>query len=183
MAQDTIAFLAAVGLSSADLVGWSDGALVGLLVALRRPDLVRRLVMIGMHVNPAGQPPEMIEMQKLETMPDVIPPEVRDLYAAVSPDGPAHWDVVVDKMWRLWKTEPNMALGELASVAAPTLLIVGEHDFTTVEHAEAMRRALPDGRLAVVPEATHGLPMEMPDVAGRLVLDFLGAPDGGGADA
>src|SRR5215216_4553487 len=49
MAHDTIAFLDAVGLQSAHLVGWSDGALVALLVALRRPDLVRRLVMIGQH--------------------------------------------------------------------------------------------------------------------------------------
>jgi pimeloyl-ACP methyl ester carboxylesterase len=51
MAQDTIAFLDAVDLSSAHLVGWSDGAVVGLLVALRRPDLVRRLVMISQNIN------------------------------------------------------------------------------------------------------------------------------------
>ena len=51
MAQDTIAFMEAVGLDSAHLVGWSDGAMVGLLVAMRRPDLVRRLVMIGQHLN------------------------------------------------------------------------------------------------------------------------------------
>jgi pimeloyl-ACP methyl ester carboxylesterase len=174
MAQDTIAFLEAVGLTSAHIVGWSDGALVGLLVALRRPDLVRRLIMIGQHINPDGLRPEVIATFEQETIPD-LPPFLRELYAAVSPDGPAHWDVVVAKLWQLYRTEPNIPLGELANVAAPTLLVVAEHDFPTVEHAEAMQRALPDGRLEVVPGATHGLPMEQPELVGRLVLDFLSA--------
>ena len=54
-----------------------------------------------------------------------------------------------------------------------TLLIVADHDIPTVEHVQAMQRALPDAHLEVVPDATHGLPMEKPDVVARLVLDFL----------
>lgn len=175
MAQDTISFLKAVGLTSAHFVGWSDGALVALLVALRRPDFVRRLVMIGQPINFDGLPPEARALMELEKMPDMLPPMLRDLYAAVSPDGPDHWDVVVDKLWQLYRKEPNIPLGELANVAAPTLVIIADHDFATVEHAEAMQRALPDGRMEVVPDATHGLPMEKPDVVARLVLDFLDA--------
>jgi pimeloyl-ACP methyl ester carboxylesterase len=173
MAQDTIAFLKAVDLASANFVGWSDGAVVALLVALRRPDLVRRLVMIGQGVNPEGLQPEVIAMTEQETMPDMLPPMLEQLYAAVSPDGPEHWAVVKDKLWQLYRREPNLALSELARVAAPTLLIIAEHDIPTVEHAEAMQRALPDARLEVVPDATHGLPMEKPEVVARLVLDFL----------
>jgi pimeloyl-ACP methyl ester carboxylesterase len=173
MAQDTIAFLDALGLSSVHLVGWSDGAVVGLLVALHRPDLVRRLVMIGQNVNPSGLVPEAAEMMKLEKMPDMLPPMLRELYAAVSPDGPEHWDVVVDKMWQMIKTEPDIALTELEKVSVPTLVVVADHDFVTVEHASAMQRALPESRLEVVPDATHGLPMEKPEVVARLVLDFL----------
>jgi pimeloyl-ACP methyl ester carboxylesterase len=181
MARDTVAFMEAVNLSSADLVGWSDGAVVGLLIALRRPDLVRRLVLIGQNVNLEGMRPEMREMMKLDKMPEILPPMLRELYAAASPDGPEHWDVVVDKLWQLYRTEPNIPLGELATVSAPTLIVVGEHDIPTLEHVEAMQRALPDGRLEVVPEATHMLPIEQPEVVSRLVLDFLGARDGSGA--
>jgi pimeloyl-ACP methyl ester carboxylesterase len=183
MAEDTVAFLEAVGLGSADVVGWSDGALVGMLVAMLRPDLVRRLVMIGMHVNPDGQPPEAREMQKLDRMPDIIPQEVKDLYAAVSPDGSGHWQVVVDKMWRMWQTEPRIELGELVNVAVPTLLILGEHDLTTVEHGEAMARAMPDARLEVVARASHGLPMDEPELVSRLVFGFLGSGEERGAGA
>ena len=173
MAQDTIAFLDALSLSRVHLAGWSDGAVVGLLVALRRPDLVRRLVMIGQNVNPDGLVPEAAEMTKLAHMPDVLPPMLRDLYAAVSPDGPDHWDVVVDKVWQMIRTEPDIALTELEKVSAPTLVVVAEHDMVTEEHARAMQRALPESRLQVVPDATHGLPMEKPDVVARLVVDFL----------
>ena len=175
MAQDTIAFMAAVGLSSAHLVGWSDGAVVGLLVALHRPDLVRRLVLIGQNVNPQGLPPEVIEMTKLDKMPDMLPPMFREMYAAASPDGPDHWDVVVDKIWQMIRTEPNIDLADLANVSVPTLVAVADHDVPTVEHAAAMYRALPDSQLAVVPGATRGLPMEAPEVVSRPVLDFLGA--------
>jgi pimeloyl-ACP methyl ester carboxylesterase len=173
MAQDTIAFLDALDLSPAHLVGWSDGAVVGLLVALHRPDLARRLVMIGQNVNPTGLVPEAAEMAKLDEMPDILPPMLRDLYAAASPDGPEHWDVVVDKVWQMIKTEPDIALTELENVSAPTLVVVAEHDMVTVDHARAMHHALPDSRLEIVPDATHALPMEKPDVVARLVLDYL----------
>jgi pimeloyl-ACP methyl ester carboxylesterase len=177
MAQDTIAFMGAVGLSEADVVGWSDGATVGLLVALRRPDLVKRLVHIGQQLNPEGLHPQGREMLKRESMPtEGLPPMLKDLYAAVSPDGPEHWDAVVDKLWRLYRTEPNLPLSELAHVRAPTLVVIAEHDFPTPEHGEAMRRALPDGRLEVVAGGTHGLPMEQPEILARLVLDFLDDP-------
>ncbi len=141
------------------------------------PDLVRRLALIGQHVNADGLRPEMAAMLKLDQMPDMLPPMLRDLYVAVSPDGPEHWDVVVD-MWQLYRTEPNISLGELANVSAPTLLIVAEHDIPTVEHAEAMQRALPDARLEVVPDAPHGLSMEKPELVNRLVLDFQSTTGG-----
>jgi pimeloyl-ACP methyl ester carboxylesterase len=83
--------------------------------------------------------------------------------------------VVVDKIWQMIRTEPNIDLADLANVSVPTLVVVADHDVPTVEHAAAMYRALPDSQLAVVPGATRGLPMEAPEVVSRPVLDFLGA--------
>jgi len=71
------------------------------------------------------------------------------------------------------RTEPNIALADLEKVSTPTLVIVADHDFVTVEHAEAMQRALQSSRPEVVPDATHPLPLDKPDVVSRLVLDFL----------
>lgn len=172
MAADTIAFLDAVGVSGAHLVGWSDGAVVALLVARDRPDLAGKLVMIGQPVNFDGMPDQMrAELSGLTTQ--MLPPMLEGLYAATSPDGPAHFAVVAEKLFALYKVEPNMDLGELAGVTAPALVMIGDDDLCTVEHAEAMRRALPAAQLAVVPGASHFLPMDKPGLTAAILLDFL----------
>ena len=177
-ADDTIAFMEAVGVSSAHIVGFSDGATVGLLTTLRRPDLVRTLVHIGQQVNPDGIRPEFRDMLKLDQMPNgMLPPVLQELYTAVSPDGADHWNVITDKVWQMIRTEPNIGWDELRAIVAPTLVIVADQDIATIPHAEAMRDALAHARLVVVPDATHGLPMEKPDVVAELVLGFLAPGD------
>ena len=173
MAADTVAFLDAVGVSGAHLVGWSDGAVVALLVARDRPDLVGKLVMIGQPVNVDGLPDEMRAMMGHGLRKRMLPPMLEELYAATSPDGPAHFDVVVEKLFALYKVEPNIRLDELAGVNAPTLVMIGDDDLCTVQHADAVRRALPAGNLGVVPGASHALPMEKPGLTAAMVLDFL----------
>lgn len=173
MAADTIAFMEAAGIDSAHLVGWSDGALVALLIAMRRPELVRRLVIIGQAVNHELMEPEMRSMMDGLSV-EVLPPMLRELYAAASPDGPEHFDVVFDKLAALWRADPGVEFTRLEHVAMPTLVLLGDRDLISLEHAAAMRRALPDAQVGVVPGATHGLPLEKPEVTSRLVLDFLG---------
>ena len=172
MAADTIAFMEAAGIASAHLVGFSDGALVALLVALERPDLVGRLVLIGQAVNFEHMRPEMKAMMEGLSV-EVLPPMLRALYAAASPDGPEHFDVVFDKCAAMWRTDPGVAYARLERVTAPTLVLLGDRDMISLEHAAAMQRALPDVQVGVVPGATHGLPMEKPELTNRLLLDFL----------
>jgi pimeloyl-ACP methyl ester carboxylesterase len=172
MAHDTIAFMEELGISSAHLVGWSDGALVGLLVALRQPELVSKLVFIGQNLNTEGARPEQIVFLEGMTS-ETFPPMLRQMYESVSPDGPAHFEVVFDKLMQLWGRDPGIALDELPGVTAPTLVLLGDDDLPSIEHAAAMQRALPSSQLAVVPGASHALPMEKPEIVNRLILDFL----------
>ena len=173
MAQDTIAFMDALDIRNAHVVGWSDGAVVGLHIALERPELVRKLVLIGTAVNHDGVPAHARE-ELAEMTPESLPPFLRQLYAAVSPDGPEHFDVVFEKLVAEWKTEPSFDLAELERVSAPTLLMLADSDMVTVEHAAAVQRAIPDAQLAVVPGATHALPWQQPELVNQLVLAFLG---------
>lgn len=173
MAQDTIAFIEAVGIERAHLVGWSDGALVGLLVALWRPELVGKLVLMAQSVSWEGLRPELAQFAGRMTK-EMVPPDLKQAYAACSPDGPNHLDAVLDKMLPLWNTDPAFPLSDLERVAAPTLLLAADDDVTlSIEHAAAMQRALPDSQLAVVPGTSHAVPMEKPELVNRLILDFL----------
>lgn len=171
MAEDTAAFLDAAGTGTAHLVGWSDGAVVGMLVALRRPELVRKLVVIGQYFNFDGQVPEFRAM--IDYWGSELPEELHEVYDRVSPDGPEHFPVVLEKMTRMWREEPEIALPELAGVGAPALVMQGDDDIVKVEHSAVLAATLPDAQLAVIPGSSHLAPLEKPDLVNRLILEFL----------
>lgn len=173
MADDTIAFLETVVGGPAHLVGWSDGGIVALLVAIARPDLVRKVVAMGANFLPTPEcaaAPEMLDHMSPDD-PGMAP--FREMYEAASPDGADHWPVVVDKVVDLLRTQPTIPADHLARITAPTLVLVGDDDLMTLEHTVALYRAIPHSELAVVPGASHALPMEKPEQANRIVLDFL----------
>lgn len=171
MAEDTIAFIDALGIGPAHVVGWSDGANVGMITAMRRPDLVRKLVLIGTAVNIGGGKPWAQAMSEHMTI-EHLPPALIDEYAALSPDGREHFPVVFDKLAAAIVKTPE-TLADLGRISAPTLVMAGDDDLVTVEHLEAMRAAVQDGQLAIVPGTSHTLPLEKPDLVARLIVEFL----------
>ncbi|MGX1127987.1 pimeloyl-ACP methyl ester carboxylesterase [Streptomyces glaucescens] len=173
MADDTVAFLDSVVDGPAHLVGWSDGGIVALLVALARPDRVRRMVVIGATFRPAAEC--WAEPGAIDAMTPGSPELdfFRELYEAVSPDGAGHWPVVARKVTDMWRTQPTLTTGDLARIGVPTLVVVGDDDMMTLEHTSALYRSIPDSELAVVPGASHLVPLEKPDVVNGLILDHL----------
>ncbi|MBN0043601.1 alpha/beta hydrolase [Streptomyces actuosus] len=173
MAEDTAAFVESVVGGPAHLVGWSDGGIVALLLALARPDLVRKVVAVGVNFRPAP------ESQAVPGLLDHMAPDApelavfRDMYAATSPDGADHWPVVAGKLIDMFRTQPTLTPEDLARIAAPTLVLVGDDDVISLEHTITLYRALPDAELAVLPRSSHALLMEKPEQANRLVIDFL----------
>ena len=159
------------GYRTAHLLGSSDGAVVGMLVALRRPELVRKLVVIGQYFNFDGEVPEFRAM--LEYWGTSLPEAMHEVYDRVSPDGPEHFPVVLEKMMRMWREEPDIALSELAGVRAPVLLMQGDDDIVKVEHSATLAATLSEAQLAVIPGSSHMAPLEKPDLVNRLILDFL----------
>lgn len=172
MADDTAAFIDTVVGGPVHLVGWSDGAVVALMVAHRRPELVRKLVLMGGNVDVSAYVPQFYQAARLPADSEVYQP-FRAVYDVVSPDGPDHWPVVFSKITSMWQTEPHIPLSHLAAIRVRALLVVGDDDLVTLEHTIAMYRALPNAELAVVPGASHLSPMEKPDLVNHLLLEFL----------
>jgi len=167
MAQDTIAFLETVVGQRAHVVGCSDGGIVALVVALRRPDLIARLVLVAAPFHFNGWHPQAID-------PNNEPPEfLAQLYAEVSPDGPDHYPIVVSKLAQMHLEEPTLTADDLREVEARTLVMVGDDDEVRLEHAIAMYRGIPDAELMVVPGTSHGLLVEKPDLCNEAILAFL----------
>jgi pimeloyl-ACP methyl ester carboxylesterase len=168
MADDTIAFLETVVGGAADLVGHSDGAVVAMLVAMQRPDLVNRLVMISGGFDKSGEAAPDTEFDVDQVVPFLGP-----AYGEVSPDGEAHFPVVVGKVGEMFKNEPHVDPAELGRIASRSLVMFADDDLMTLIHAVAMFDALPNAELAVIPGTSHFLTQEKPHLVNALVMDFL----------
>jgi pimeloyl-ACP methyl ester carboxylesterase len=166
-ADDTIAFLEKVVGGPAHLVGCSDGATVALLAALKRPDLVRRLVFIASVFHRDGWLPGVLDTD------DEVPEFFVDGYAEVSPDGRSHFPVIAAKMAQMHVDGPTLSADDLRGISSRTLVMAGDDDEVALEHLIAAYRAIPDAELAVVPGTSHGLMVEKPDLVNRIVVDFL----------
>lgn len=167
MAEDTIHFLEQVVGGPARLLGMSDGAIVALLVAYKRPDLVQRLICVAGVFNNNGWIEGAID-------PVVEPPEFQIAsYKEFSPDGIEHLSVVVKKLNEMHINGPKLTQKDLKRVGCRTLVMVGDDDEVTLEHAIDFYRGLPKGELAIVPGASHGLLVEKPDLCNKIMFDFM----------
>ena len=168
MTDDTIAFLETVVGQPADLVGHSDGAFVAMLVAMQRPELVNRLVMISGGFSKSGEAAPDMEWDV-----DQIAEFLGPAYGEVSPDGADHFKVVATKVGKMAAVEPALQASELAEVTCRSLVMFADDDLVTPQHMVDMYDALPDAELAIVPGTSHFLTQEKPELVNTIVVDFL----------
>lgn len=169
MTDDAIGFIETVVGEPAHLLGHSVGAPVALLVARKRPDLVRGLVFCEGVFHFEGWLPGVL---------DPLPPDVHaflgGLYAEVSPHGAGHWPDVWARLDHEHHRAPALSTDDLAAIATPSLLMFADDETEVrVDHVHAMHRALPHAQLAIVPGTGHGLLADKPELCNRIILDFL----------
>ncbi|MCH5645643.1 alpha/beta fold hydrolase [Gordonia sp. ABSL49_1] len=173
LVDQTIEYLDGVVGAPAHLVGWADGAVVALLVARERPDLVNRMVLFGNYVDGRGRDDDEFLERVRSRRPDIVE-FLRTDYDTMSPDGPSHFPVVFDKLVQWLGDEPDFDVERFSEVTAPTLVIAADRGVVSLEHSLKLARTLPNGRLAILP-GTHILPVEAPELFNPLVSSFLTA--------
>ncbi|MEY9856808.1 pimeloyl-ACP methyl ester carboxylesterase [Catenulispora sp. GAS73] len=172
-ADDLAGFIEALALEPVRLVGWSNGASVVLRLALQRPDLVHRLVLLsGGVLHPAGQTAAATALS-VDPGRSRLAETWRPLYEALSPDGPDHFPVVEEKLNRMWREATPVTRDQIAALPMPLLVLQGDDDCIELAHAAALAGTAPDGRLAVVPGTSHISPVEKPELVNLILLDFF----------
>ena len=173
----TVDFIEAMKLGPVHLIGWSDGGIIALLVAISRPDLVGRIVPVSANFDTSYYTPQTVEWLRSST-PESFrgqEPAVVKRYEETSPDGPSHFPVVFRKTMGMWLAEPNIPRQDLARISAPALVMAGDHDVIPAEHTVELFRSIREAELSIVPGTTHWLLAEKPEETGRAMVDFLKA--------
>ncbi|HUO87970.1 MAG TPA: alpha/beta fold hydrolase [Rhizomicrobium sp.] len=171
MGDDMIKLMDTLHIKSADVVGWSDGGIVGLDMAMKHPDRVRRLIAISANYDVNGLDPKVFASGFFEHEAQ----DVKPFYEAIAPD-PKHFAALKQKLLHMLKTEPHYSTAELGRIRAKTAIVAGEHDLILRRHTDAMARAIPGAREIIVPGADHTGPLEQPNVYDDIAVNFLNAP-------
>ncbi len=163
--KEAIAYLEGVVKEPAHLIGRSDGGIIALMVAISRPDLVKSIIAIGANYHHSGA---------VAILEDWNPtPEDREEYALTSPDAPHTLDEKITKMRKIWASEPDISLADIATIQRPVLVLVGDDEIIKHSHSIELFEALPLGQFAVIPGTSHILVKEKPALVNAVISQFL----------
>ena len=167
MATETIAFLEYLK-RRVYLVGHSDGGNVALIVAMRRPDLLRRVVAIGANYHFEGlMPVPSFDIESEDFA------QWAQRFGENSPDGPEHARAVEEKTRVMTFSQPTLTTKDLARISVPVLVMAG--DVATLSHTCSMYEAIREAQLAIVPGTSHMLLKERTKESVRIIDHFLGS--------
>jgi pimeloyl-ACP methyl ester carboxylesterase len=168
MASDVAAVLRVLDVERAHLVGWSDGAVVALLLAAAEPARVAGVLFFACNVDASG------------VKPFVMTPVVerclsrhRQDHARLSAT-PDRFEALADAVGAMQRTQPDLSRDDLAAIRVPVTVVHAEHDeFIRAEHAAYLAASLPDAELVHLGGVGHFAPVQRPEVFDRLVAGFL----------
>lgn len=169
MAKDVVALLDHLAVENAHLVGWSDGGILGLEMALHHPQRVRRIVAYGANYNASGVRPDATENPNFLAYVSKAGEE----YARVA-SNPEGFDALIGKIMTMYQSQPDYTPQDLARIEAPILILDGEEDeVIEIGHTRTLADLIPTAELCLIPGTGHMAPWEKPAEFNRIVLDFL----------
>ncbi|HLA56250.1 MAG TPA: alpha/beta hydrolase [Flavobacterium sp.] len=166
MADDFAELLTKMNVPSANVIGWSDGGINGLLLAIRHPEKVRKLAITGANTAPdsTAVAPNLItemvtEFDKLNKKPNKTDAEKNSA-----------------KLLKLMIDQPHIKPSDLKKIKSPTLVIGGDHDLIKPTHTVYIFENIPNAMLWIVPNSGHGTLIEHADEFNKKVDDFFNMP-------
>jgi pimeloyl-ACP methyl ester carboxylesterase len=169
MASDVAALMDYLKIPKASVVGWSDGGIIGLEMAMNYPDRVDKLFAFAANTNVAGLKPNI---DKDPVFSKYIERAGKD-YARLSKT-PAEYETFVNQISRMWATQPDYKPEQLAKIKARVAISDGEYDEAIrPEHSVEMAKAVPGAKLVILPGVSHFAFLQDPQLFNRAVLGFL----------
>jgi pimeloyl-ACP methyl ester carboxylesterase len=170
MADDVVALMDALKIPKADVVGWSDGAILGVDLELRHKDRVGKVFAFAANTVPSGVKEGVEKNPTFAAYIERAGREYADLSAT-----PKEYDAFVDQISKMWADQPNWTDGQLKTIDNPTLVVDGDHDEAIKrEHTEYMAATIPRAGLLILPNVSHFAFLQDPKMFNFAILHFLG---------
>ena len=170
MADDVVALLDTLHIARADVVGWSDGAILGLDLAIRHPDRVGKIFAFAANTVTSGV---QEGVEKNPTFARYIERAGHE-YSRLSAT-PKDYDAFVAQISKMWETEPNWTDAQLKSIRSPVWVVDGDHDEAIRRaHTEYMAATIPGAGLLILPNTSHFAFLQDPALFNAALLHFLG---------
>jgi pimeloyl-ACP methyl ester carboxylesterase len=170
MTADVVQLMDTIHLAKASVVGWSDGGIIGLLLAIQHPERINKLFTFGANYNHSGdkqEPPDSAVSAKFMARAKVN-------YSKLSPT-PDGFAILRKALGKLYSAEPDIDTNELKKIKAPTVIACGEYEqFYTRSNFESLAGLIPGAKLVVMPGVSHGAPIQDPDGFHAEVIKLLG---------
>lgn len=169
MADDVVALLDALRIEQVSVLGWSDGANIGLDLAMRHPARIGKLFAFGANTSVsglAGNPEQQPIFQQVMA-------RMAAEYARLSAT-PKDFDAVAAQMGRMWAGEPNWSDAQLGAITSPVWIVDGDHEeFIQRSHTEHIAAVIPGAGLMILPDTSHLAPWQAPALFNAVVLQWL----------
>jgi pimeloyl-ACP methyl ester carboxylesterase len=166
MAADAVGLLDHLSIAKTDVVGWSDGAIISLDLAIHHPERLDRVIPYGANFTPEGVHFDLS---------DQVPPFERLIadYRRLAPQ-PERFEELNGLLEALYAVAPNYSEDELRSITVPVLILDGAADeFVTPDQPVRMAELIPGAELVLIPGTGHFAPLAKPPVFNQIVLDYL----------
>jgi pimeloyl-ACP methyl ester carboxylesterase len=163
MADDVAFLLDQMKIDSAYIIGWSDGGIIALEIALRHPEKIIKLVSTGANLWPDSTAlmPALWKDEKEYYNSQIIKPKI-------TIDEKNSW-----KIFMLDWEQPNISLASIRKIKTPSLIICGDHDIIRIEHTVQIFQNIPNAALWILPNSGHGTLIEHPGEFCETVDHFL----------
>lgn len=170
MTDDLDALLDKLNLKQAYVIGWSDGGIEGLMLAMRHPEKVKKLAVTGANLWPDTSAVDpfvydyalKMNLKGQDTIKKMknVTPEMRDQLMLL----------------HLLTYEPHIKLEDVKKIACPTLVIGGDHDVIRTRHTMLIAETIPNSYLWILPNSGHSTPIVYKDMFNQVVGDFFAKP-------
>lgn len=169
MASDVLALMDHLGIDKASIVGWSDGGIIGLEIAINDPERLNKVVAYGANFDPSGVRSDIGDNAYFNAYIAAAAVE----YQENSP-APERWDEFLANISNMWATQPNYTEEQLRSITTPILILDGaKEEAIDLAHAELMASLIPGAELVIMPDTGHFALFEQPAEFVRIVEEFL----------